>query len=552
MAMRWRLGTLLVVSALSLIMIGWVGVVTVRAVNHMVITLTADTIPSMDVITSLEKSLKSCQVGLLELTLSGIQDAEIESTYKATKAELQNFETHLKKLLSLTAAQAEANQIKAIESSWVEFQTEINRSLDLVISGSAADRETFADRYRNHIEGHRSNIQKNLEKIAAWNAEQGQIQSSAAEELTKKARYGMIVMVSVLLVFIAVSSMALIRNIDRALHSIMGNVLANSHEVFASAKRVDTLSQTLNEGSQDTSRSLQACVSNLTEITQMVDRSHQNAGRSIQLASLAREASLGGDQAVTQIAEAMQGIERATQDFVRNMEERAKDVATIELIFREVTEKARMINDIVFQTKLLSFNASVEAARAGDYGKGFAVVAEEVGKLSKMTGEVAGQISKLLVESSDKVNAIVERIQETSAQVRSHATTAVKDGIAKVEKGRENLKSIVQHSIDVKFNTDQISTATREQRQAIQQISDTLHQLQQMADANAAKAHDSNDIVHDLLGSAAKMEETVEHLQIFLDGLATRTDPLAVADSGAEDVDPDISDDDDVIMPKVS
>lgn len=551
MAMRWRLGSLLIVSALSLILIGWVGVVTVHAVNHRLIKLTADTIPSMNVIASLKNSLKNCQIGLLELTLSGIADAEIESTYETTKVELKNFEKHLDKLLSLRAAQAEANHIKAIESSWVEFQTEINRSLDLVISGSAADREIFADRYRRHIEGLRSNIQENLEQIAAWNAEQSQIQSSAAEGLTQKARYGMIAMVGALLVFIAVSGLALIRNIDRALHLIMGNVLANSHEVFASAKRVDTLSQTLNEGSQDTSRSLQVCVSNLTEITQMVDRSHQNAGRSIQLATLAREASLGGDQAVTQIAEAMQGIERATQDFVRNMEERAKDVATIEHIFREVTEKARMINDIVFQTKLLSFNASVEAARAGDYGKGFAVVAEEVGKLSKMTGEVAGQISRLLAESSDKVNVIVERIQETSAQVRSHATSAVKDGIAKVEIGRENLKSIVQHSIDVKFNTDQISNATREQRQAIQQISDTLHQLQQMADANAAKAHDSNDIVHNLLGSAVKMEETVEHLQIFLDGL-TRTDSLAVAESGAEDVDPDISDDDDdVIMPKV-
>ncbi len=88
-----------------------------------------------------------------------------------------------------------------------------------------------------------------------------------------------------------------------------------------------------------------------------------------------------------------------------------------------------------------------------------------------------------------------------------------------MDKGRDHLKAIVQHSIDVKFNTDQISAATREQSQAIQEIADTLLQLQKMADANANKAHDSNDIVHKLLGSAGKMEKTVEHLQVFLDGL---------------------------------
>ncbi|MBC7465119.1 MAG: hypothetical protein H7256_03945 [Bdellovibrio sp.] len=48
----------------------------------------------------------------------------------------------------------------------------------------------------------------------------------------------------------------------------------------------------------------------------------------------------------------------------------------------EIGNKTKVINDIVFQTKLLSFNASVEAARAGEHGKGFAVVAEEVGKLA--------------------------------------------------------------------------------------------------------------------------------------------------------------------------
>ena len=73
---------------------------------------------------------------------------------------------------------------------------------------------------------------------------------------------------------------------------------------------------------------------------------------------------------------------------------------------KSIEEKTKVINDIVFQTKLLSFNASVEAARAGEQGKGFAVVAEEVGNLATMSGTSAEEISKLLESSISHIESI--------------------------------------------------------------------------------------------------------------------------------------------------
>jgi methyl-accepting chemotaxis protein len=328
----------------------------------------------------------------------------------------------------------------------------------------------------------------------------------------------------------------------------MAHVETQSHEVLSSATQVDVLSQSLSKGAQGTSESLQACVTNLEEITAMVGKSYHNADRSTQLASMAREASAAGDEAVTQIADAMDLIERTTDHFVQTLEERGKDVAMIESIFREVTEKARLINDIVFQTKLLSFNASVEAARAGEYGKGFAVVAEEVGKLSRMTGEVAGEIQRLLTTSSDQVKVIAERIQATSTEVRAHATSAVKTGVTRVHKGRDLLKSIVQHSHDVKFNLDQITVASREQSQAIQEISTSLHELQAIADVNASRVHDFSAIAHKLVGSAETMEGTVDLLKRFLDG--QKSIPLALAEVAVENDEAE-SHDEDPSLPKV-
>ena len=77
-------------------------------------------------------------------------------------------------------------------------------------------------------------------------------------------------------------------------------------------------------------------------------------------------------------------------------------------IINEISKKTVVINDIVFKTQLLSFNASIEAARAGVHGKGFAVVAEEVGKLAQLSGEASNEIDSLLIKSNKDVSSILE------------------------------------------------------------------------------------------------------------------------------------------------
>ncbi len=78
----------------------------------------------------------------------------------------------------------------------------------------------------------------------------------------------------------------------------------------------------------------------------------------------------------------------------------------------KIAYKTRIINEIVSETRLLSFNASIEAAHAGVHGKGFAVVAEEVGKLASMSGTAANEIRELLESSTIDVAHVVTDIRE--------------------------------------------------------------------------------------------------------------------------------------------
>lgn len=92
------------------------------------------------------------------------------------------------------------------------------------------------------------------------------------------------------------------------------------------------------------------------------------------------------------------------------MEEIKKSNEELQLItniIKQIQGKTAVIHDIVSKTELLSLNASIESARAGEYGKGFAVVAEEVGNLAKISGKSAKEIQDLIDKSENEINAIL-------------------------------------------------------------------------------------------------------------------------------------------------
>ena len=80
----------------------------------------------------------------------------------------------------------------------------------------------------------------------------------------------------------------------------------------------------------------------------------------------------------------------------------------IAVIINQINSKTAVINDIVSKTELLSLNASIESARAGEYGKGFCyLLLKEVGNLAKVSGKAANEIQELITASQEQVNKIL-------------------------------------------------------------------------------------------------------------------------------------------------
>ena len=152
-------------------------------------------------------------------------------------------------------------------------------------------------------------------------------------------------------------------------------------------------------------------------------------------------------------------------------------------VIREISEKTRILNNIVSKTQLLSFNASIEAAKAGQHGRGFAVVAEEIGNLASLSGNASKAIGSLITDSKLRIEKIIIETQESAA----NAQTSVKDGIRvsheatlNTKKAYSSLGEIISQVKEITDHIKELNVAALEQKSALKRISDSINDIEDM------------------------------------------------------------------------
>lgn len=255
------------------------------------------------------------------------------------------------------------------------------------------------------------------------------------------------------------------------LRAVLQSVMTQSNKVAQVSTTVATASQTLGQNVHEQGATIHETVAAMKEISTMIARTNDQA----------------------QSARSITG--ELTQRMVE-LQHANIQLKTIVDTFEEIEEKTQVINQIVFKTQLLSFNASIEATRAGTHGKGFAVVAQEVGKLAEMSGSAAKEINNLLKKSSGGVRKSVD--------MASSVISEVETGVKKI---RDSAESIAQASL--------------EQQTGVEETNRSMDRMYKLTERNSKNAETLTAVAGDLNSGSDAIQVSLGQLKEVVDGQGT-------------------------------
>ncbi len=236
--------------------------------------------------------------------------------------------------------------------------------------------------------------------------------------------------------------------------------------ISTASTEIATGNQDLSSRTENTASNLQQAASSMEQLTGTVRQSADAARQANQLASGAATAAQRGGEIVSQVVANMAEIDGAS---------------------RKINEIITVIDGIAFQTNILALNAAVEAARAGEQGRGFAVVAGEVRSLAQRSANAAKEIKTLISASSEKVESGSKLVQDAGVSMNE-------------------IMSSVQRVSDI---IGEISAASSEQSQGIGQVNNSVNELDQMTQQNAALVEESAAAAESLREQAGKLANAV-------------------------------------------
>ena len=348
------------------------------------------------------------------------------------------------------------------------------------------------------------------------NAEKARLRTLESE-LLNKVTYtisGLIASLTIVIIlsyFLTKSIVTPIRNNAEDLQKSTQN-LSTTSDMLASS------STELSESATEQASAVQEIASSIDEIDAMTRRNAESATQSSGKSAKTREIVLSGKEQVDELIRIMEHITTTQKEISSQIDLNNSEFKKILNVIEEISAKANIINEIVFQTKLLSFNASVEAARAGDHGKGFAVVAEEVGNLAQMSGQAAKEIGNLLSTSLKQVEEILD-VSDREMRLR------FENSLSKIESGNQvavecgkSLEQILSNITAVNDSVSQIANASKEQSRGIQQINDGMAQVDQVTQQNAIVANESSKASHELLDQSTQVQNVIDNLMEIVEG----------------------------------
>ncbi len=279
------------------------------------------------------------------------------------------------------------------------------------------------------------------------------------------------------------------------------NQASNSEEITATVEQVSAGIDSISNAAHSQYMNLDQLIQKMEQLSRIIVEMNVKTGETLEQTSRITKHAEGGEKAL------------------RDMQVTMSNIIASSGLMKNVVE---IINGISDQINLLSLNAAIEAARAGNAGKGFAVVADEISKLADMTSRSIKDIDRLIKNNTSEVMAGMDNVAATTRLISDIITGVnsidlMMSEVADFMKSQNDTNDEVNSSAhEIRDRSEEIKTASQEQKNANYEIVKAITAINELSQSNASETQELSASANNVSNLAEKLKEAINYFNVEL------------------------------------
>jgi PAS domain S-box-containing protein len=287
-------------------------------------------------------------------------------------------------------------------------------------------------------------------------------------------------------------------------------VMRSFREAIEISQQVTNTLKEMTAATESQTKNIEEVSTTIQSISSAIQQTASSASKAMEKAvgsdSIAKSASKDAEKGMKKMNEVKETILRSSTN-VKSLGDELK----------KINEIVKLITAIADRTNLLSLNAAIEAARAGDAGKGFAVVADEVKRLAESSRKGADEISKIVKQLEEASRATIGSIEQGNASIiESH------DVITKVLQSLQEIATAVSEVVsqmgEISSSAEEVAASSEQAAASSEEISSVAqHNLADLKKMTRSNNDDSSSVIETIVKDASKAAETLADITGIMD-----------------------------------